>query len=164
MSDPASPGPAGGEPVSVIGARGDGSGAWSIVLNVIWLVFSGFWLFLAYLGAALVQAITIIGIPFAVQSVKLALFSLWPFGRVVVQRPGASPSLSCIGNALWLVLSGIWLALTHAILGVILCLTIVGIPLGLGNFKLIPLALTPFGKEIVPRGDIVRGDTVIVAF
>lgn len=131
-------------------------GAGSVVLNILWLVLSGFWLFLGYLFAGILQCITIIGIPLGVQSFKLAGFALWPFGRSVVKRPGASTSLSLVGNVIWLVLSGIWLAIAHALLGVLLCITIIGIPLGLGNFKLIPLALTPFGKDIVRNGSTVN--------
>jgi uncharacterized membrane protein YccF (DUF307 family) len=135
-------------------------GAGSLLLNLIWLFFAGLWLFLFYLFAGVLQCLTVIGIPFGVQSFKLAGFALWPFGRSVVYRPGASTSLSLVGNLIWLVLSGIWLALAHLVIGVFLCLTVIGIPLGLGNFKLIPLALTPFGKDIV-RNDAVTGPTVV---
>jgi len=119
---------------------------------MLWLVLSGFWLFLAYVLAGMLQFLTIIGIPFGIQSFKLAGFALWPFGRCVVKRPGGSVSLSLVGNVLWLLLSGFWLALAHAITGLILCATIIGIPLGLANFKLIPLALWPFGRDIVKKG------------
>lgn len=131
-------------------------GAGSVVLNILWLVLSGFWLFLAYVLAGVVQCLTIIGIPFGIQSFKLAGFALWPFGRSVVRRPGASTSLSLVGNVIWVVLSGIWLALAHALLGILLCITVIGIPLGLGNFKLIPLALMPFGKDIVKSGSVTQ--------
>ena len=137
-------------------------GAGSLLLNILWVVLSGFWLFLAYLLAGVVQCITIIGIPFGIQSFKLAGFALWPFGRSVVRRPEASTALSVVGNVLWFVLSGFWLAIGHAVLGILLCITIIGIPLGLGNFKMIPLALTPFGKDIVRNGS-VYGE-VVVAF
>jgi uncharacterized membrane protein YccF (DUF307 family) len=133
-------------------AAANAPGAGSVVLNVMWLVLSGFWLFLAYVFAGIIQLCTIIGIPFGIQSFKLAGFALWPFGRMVVRRPGASPSLSLVGNVIWLLLSGIWLALGHAVIGVLLCCTIIGIPLGMANFKLIPLALTPFGRDIVKKG------------
>lgn len=129
-----------------------GPGAGSVLLNVLWLVLSGFWLFLSYLLAGVIQCVTVIGIPFGIQSFKLAGFALWPFGRSVVKRPGASTSLSLVGNIIWIVFSGLWLALMHLMLGVLLCITIIGIPLGLGNFKLIPLALAPFGKDIVRNG------------
>ncbi|MGH9229729.1 MAG: YccF domain-containing protein [Acidimicrobiales bacterium] len=131
------------------------------MLNVLWLLLAGVWLFLAYLFAGITQIVTIIGIPFGVQSFKLAGFALWPFGRVVVTRSDRSQSLSCVGNVVWFVLSGFWLALLHALLGVLLCLTIIGIPLGVGNFKLIPLALAPFGRDIVRKGDAVPGGQVV---
>jgi uncharacterized membrane protein YccF (DUF307 family) len=120
-----------------------------LIGNVLWFVLAGLWLAIGYLFAALVMFILIITIPFGLQAVKLAAFALWPFGRTVVKRPDAgAPSL--IGNILWLVLAGWWLALGHIITGVALCITIIGIPLGLGNFKLIPISLWPFGREIVP--------------
>lgn len=119
-------------------------------------------MFLGYLAAGIVQCLTIIGIPFGIQSFKLAGFALWPFGRSVIRRPTASTSLSLVGNVIWVLLSGIWLALGHLVLGVLLCITIIGIPLGVGNFKLIPLALTPFGKDIVRNG--AAHGSVIVSF
>ena len=120
-----------------------------LIGNVLWFVLAGLWLAIAYPFAALVMFIFIITIPFALQAVKLAVFALWPFGRTVVQRPGAgAPSL--IGNILWLILAGWWLAIGHLVTGILLCITIIGIPLGLGNFKLIPISLWPFGREIVP--------------
>ncbi|MDT0546125.1 MULTISPECIES: YccF domain-containing protein [Streptomyces] len=118
------------------------------ILNLIWLVLSGFWLACAYVIAGLILFITIIGIPFAFASWRIAGFALWPFGRTAVPRRDAGAP-SCIGNVLWLVLAGWWLALGHVITGVILCVTIIGIPLGLANFKLIPISLTPLGHEIV---------------
>ncbi|MGX2996693.1 YccF domain-containing protein [Streptomyces sp. JNUCC 64] len=118
------------------------------ILNIIWLVLSGFWLFLGYLLAAFLLCITIIGIPFAVAALRIGVYALWPFGQRVVERPGAGAP-SCVGNVLWLVLAGWWLALAHIVTGVLQCVTIIGIPLGLANFKLIPVSLMPLGKEIV---------------
>ncbi len=140
-------------------APGRTPGAGSVVLNLLW-VPAGFCLFLAYVVAGLSQCLTIIGIPFGIQSFKLAGFALWPFGRSVVARPGSSQSLSLVGNVLWFVLAGVWLALAHAIVGILLCLTVIGIPLGLANFKLIPLALFPFGNDIVKNGT-TTGPSVI---
>ena len=120
-----------------------------LIGNVLWFVLAGLWLAIAYLLAALVMFILIITIPFALQAVKLGVFALWPFGRTVLKRPDAgAPSL--IGNILWLILAGWWLAIGHLVTGILLCITIIGIPLGLGNFKLIPISLWPFGREIVP--------------
>ena len=120
----------------------------NVLLNVIWLVFSGFWLAIAYTLAALICFVLIITIPFGVAALRIALFALWPFGRTVVRRPDAGGA-SFIGNVLWLILCGWWLALLHVVSGVLLCLTIIGLPLGLANFKLIPVSLLPFGREIV---------------
>ncbi|QKW08554.1 YccF domain-containing protein [Streptomyces sp. NA04227] len=118
------------------------------ILNVIWLVLSGFWLFLAYLLAGLILCITIIGIPFGIASFRIAGYALWPFGRTTVERPDAgAPSL--VGNILWIVLAGWWLALAHITTGIVQCLTIIGIPLGFANFKLIPISLMPLGREVV---------------
>lgn len=121
-----------------------------LVLNLLWLVLGGVWLFVAYLVAGVIMCLTVIGIPFGVQSFKLAGFALWPFGRSVVARPNASVSLSLVANVVWVLLAGIWLAVAHLVVGVMLCLTIVGIPLGLGSVKLVPLAIAPFGRDIVP--------------
>ena len=119
------------------------------LLNLLWLILAGIWLAIGYAIAGVLMCITVIGIPFGVQSFKLAGYSLWPFGRHVVEKPSAGAA-SAIGNILWLVLAGIWLTIAHLITGLLLCVTIIGIPLGVANFKLIPLALLPFGKEIVP--------------
>jgi uncharacterized membrane protein YccF (DUF307 family) len=118
------------------------------LLNIIWLVFGGFWLALGYAFAALVMAILIITFPFAIASGRMALFCLWPFGRTVVKKQSAGAG-ALIGNVIWIVLAGWWLALGHVITGIAMCITIIGIPLGLANFKLIPVSLTPFGREIV---------------
>ena len=119
-----------------------------LLLNLIWLVFGGLWLALGYAFVALVMFILIITIPFGIAAARMALFCLWPFGRTLVRRPGAGAG-SLIGNVIWFVLAGWWLALGHLISGVAMCLTIIGIPLGLANFKLIPVSLTPFGRDIV---------------
>jgi len=128
-----------------------------IVLNVIWLVFGGFWLAVGYAFAALVMLILIITIPFSLAAGGRALFCLWPFGRTLVRKPGAGTG-ALIGNVLWIVLAGWWLALGHLITGIAMCITIIGIPLGLANFKLIPVSLTPFGREIVDIDQARRGN------
>jgi uncharacterized membrane protein YccF (DUF307 family) len=119
---------------------------------VLWLVLSGVWLALGYALAGLVLCILIVTIPFGIAAFRLAAFSLWPFGRAVVRKPGAG-AVSTVGNVIWFVLAGLWMALAHLFTGVLLCLTIIGIPLGLGNFKLIPVALAPLGKDIVSADD-----------
>ena len=127
--------------------------------NILWLVLAGFWLAIGYVLAGILMCLLIVTIPFGVQAFKLASYTLWPFGRTVVERPGASPELGCVGNVIWLVLAGIEMAIAHLVAGVLLCLTIIGIPLGIACFKLIPLALTPFGKEIVPVDQVPPGAT-----
>src|SRR5215211_2167362 len=118
-----------------------------ILLNVIWLIFAGIWAFLGWMLAAILMFILIITIPFGVQAVKIATFSLWPFGRTLVRRETAgAPSL--VGNILWLVLCGWWLAILHLVSAVAQAVTIIGIPLALGSLKLIPISLWPFGREI----------------
>lgn len=119
-----------------------------LLLNLLWLVLSGFWMFIAYTIVGVLWCITILGIPFGIASFRIGRFALWPFGRTVVQRPDAGLG-SGIGNVLWFIFSGLWLAIGHAVSGVALCLTIIGIPLGLANFKLIPTSLFPLGKDIV---------------
>jgi uncharacterized membrane protein YccF (DUF307 family) len=122
------------------------------VLNVLWLVLSGLWLAIGYALAGVVLCILIITIPFGIAAFRLAAFTLWPFGRAVVRKPDAGAP-SAIGNVIWFVLAGLWMALAHLFTGILLCLTIIGIPLGLGNFKLIPVSIAPLGKEIVPADD-----------
>jgi uncharacterized membrane protein YccF (DUF307 family) len=119
-----------------------------LVLNVIWLVFAGVWLAILYTIAALICFVLIITIPFGVAALRIAGFALWPFGRTVAKRPDAGVA-SGIGNVIWLVLCGWWLALGHLLTGIAECLTIIGIPLGLANFKLIPVSLLPLGREIM---------------
>lgn len=122
------------------------------LLNLIWLVLSGIWLALGYALAGLVMFLLIITIPFGIAAFRLAAYVLWPFGRTVIRRPGAGAA-SAVGNVIWFVLIGLWMAIAHIALGITLCLTIIGFPLGLGNFKLALVALTPLGKEIVSSDD-----------
>jgi uncharacterized membrane protein YccF (DUF307 family) len=119
------------------------------ILNVIWFVFGGLWLAIAYAIAGVICFILIITIPFGIAAFRIALFALWPFGRTVVKRADAGIG-SGIGNVIWFLLCGWWLTLAHLITGIVQCLTIIGIPLGLANFKLIPVSLMPLGREIVP--------------
>ncbi|GAA3460040.1 MULTISPECIES: YccF domain-containing protein [Saccharothrix] len=120
-----------------------------LILNVIWLVLSGFWLAVGYVLAGIVCCVLIITIPWGLASFRIANYALWPFGRTVVDRPGAgAPSL--LGNVIWIVVAGVWLAIGHIVTGLALCVTIIGIPLGIANFKLVPVSLMPLGKEIVP--------------
>src|SRR3954452_4214672 len=103
---------------------------------------------LGYAIVALIMFVLIITIPFGIASARIALFCLWPFGRTLVRRPDAGAG-SLVGNVIWLVVAGWWLALGHLVTGLLMCVTIIGIPLGLANFKLIPVSLAPFGRDIV---------------
>jgi uncharacterized membrane protein YccF (DUF307 family) len=127
------------------------------VLNVIWLVLAGLWLALGYLLAAILLAITIVGLPFAKQSLKLARYALWPFGWALVESPDRMRTLSAVGNVLWFVLAGWWLALVHLVSGIALCLTIVGIPLGIADIKMAGAALVPFGRSVVRAHELNAG-------
>ncbi|TFB99274.1 MULTISPECIES: YccF domain-containing protein [unclassified Cryobacterium] len=118
------------------------------LLNVIWFVLSGFWLFLGYMLAALIMCVLIVTIPWGIAAARIGVYALWPFGKTVVSTPNAGLG-SFLGNVLWVVLVGWWIALTHLTTGIALCITIIGIPMGIANFKLIPVALLPLGKEIV---------------
>jgi uncharacterized membrane protein YccF (DUF307 family) len=119
-----------------------------LVLNLIWLVLAGFWLAVGYVLAGILAFLLIITIPFGFAAFRIAAFAVWPFGRRIVRRPGAGAA-STVGNVIWIIVFGWELALAHLITGTALCLTIIGIPLGLANFKLIPVSLTPLGREIV---------------
>jgi uncharacterized membrane protein YccF (DUF307 family) len=122
-----------------------------IILNVLWLVLAGVWLALGYLVAAALMAITIVGLPFAKQALKLAGYALWPVGRTLMKSETRNLGLSVLGNVLWFILVGWWLALEHLLVGCLLCLTVVGIPLGVGAFKMSGAALVPFGKQVVDK-------------
>jgi len=122
------------------------------ILNVIWLVLEGFWMAIAYILAGIVCFVLIITIPFGIASFRIAGYVLWPFGRTVERRPSAGIG-SAIGNVLWIILFGWWLALGHLVAGVLLMLTIIGIPLGIASFKIIPITLVPLGTQIVPVRD-----------
>jgi uncharacterized membrane protein YccF (DUF307 family) len=130
-----------------------------LILNVIWLVFGGLWLALGYLLAALVCFLLIVTIPFGFASLRIASYALWPFGRTIVEKPGAGTG-TLIGNVVWVLLFGIWLAIGHVASALAMAATIIGIPLALANLKLIPVSLVPLGKEIVPVDGPTRADRV----
>jgi len=119
--------------------------------NIIWLIFGGLIIAIEYIIGSLVLMITIIGIPFGIQTLKMASLSLWPFGRDTVVHTRASGCLYILMNVIWLLTGGLWIAATHAIFGVLLCITIIGIPFGLQHFKLTAIALSPFGRDIVSK-------------
>jgi len=118
-----------------------------LILNVIWLVLCGWWMAILYVLAGLIAFILIITIPFGIAAWRIAGYVLWPFGRQIEWRRDAGVA-SLIGNIIWVVLIGWWLALGHLVSGILLCLTIIGIPLGLANFKIIPISLVPLGVRI----------------
>jgi uncharacterized membrane protein YccF (DUF307 family) len=132
-----------------------------ILGNILWLLLAGFWLAVGYLVAALVCFVLIITIPFGIASWRLAGYALWPFGRVVVADAAAGAG-SLIGNVLWFVLAGLWLALGHVVTGVLLCLTIIGIPFGVASFKMALLAVAPLGKRVVPVEAAVGYEQTVV--
>jgi uncharacterized membrane protein YccF (DUF307 family) len=117
--------------------------------NIIWLVFGGIIISAEYLVSSILLIITIIGIPFGLQTLKLAVLALWPFGSEIHEIKNNSGCLSTFMNIVWLFIGGIWIALTHLVFGVLFAITIIGIPFAMQHFKLAGLALTPFGKEIV---------------
>jgi uncharacterized membrane protein YccF (DUF307 family) len=122
------------------------------VLNIIWLVLCGFWMAVAYVIFGVLACILIITIPFGIASFRIAGYALWPFGRTIARRPDAGVC-SAIGNTVWIIVAGLWLAIGHLVLGALLCVTIIGIPFGIANFKMIPVSLVPLGREIVKTGE-----------
>ncbi|GAA4954372.1 uncharacterized membrane protein YccF (DUF307 family) [Nonomuraea thailandensis] len=118
------------------------------ILNVIWLVFAGIWLAMGYALAGVICCILIVTIPFGIASFRIAKYALWPFGRTVVRDPGAGV-LSLVGNIIWFVVAGIWLAIGHVVTSIPLFISIIGIPMGVANIKLIPVSLLPLGARIV---------------
>lgn len=119
------------------------------ICNLIWLVFGGFAIALEYIFGSLALMVTIIGIPFGLQTLKLGILAIWPFGSRVVTTENSSGCLNTIMNVIWIIFGGFWIALSHIILGVLLCITIIGIPFGRQHFKFIKLAFFPFGKQVV---------------
>jgi uncharacterized membrane protein YccF (DUF307 family) len=130
----------------------------SLLLNILWVVFGGLYMALCWLLAALLMAITIIGLPWARAAVNIASYTLLPFGRAAVSREavtaqedfGTGP-LGTLGNIVWLLLAGWWLALMHILVAITMALTLIGIPFGWAHLKLVPISLWPIGKTIVAR-------------
>lgn len=121
----------------------------NLVLNIIWIICGGFIICLEYILSSLLLMCTIVGIPFGIQTFKLGILSLCPFGCEVRSTPTAGGCLGTLMNVLWIFLGGIWICISHLLLGLLLCITIIGIPFGRQHFKLATLALIPFGKEVV---------------
>ncbi len=120
-----------------------------IIGNILWLILGGLPMAIAYAFAGLVMFVLIITIPFGIQAFKLAGFALWPFGRVMVEIPGKGGCLNTMGNVIWVVVAGIWLAIGHIISAFLLAITIIGIPFAVANVKLAGAALVPFGRTIM---------------
>ena len=119
--------------------------------NVIWVVFGGVFIAIEYLLGSVALMVTIIGIPFGLQSLKLAEVALWPFGKKVVRKESSSGCLSFLMNVIWFFVGGVPIVLTHLLFGLLFYITIIGIPFGNQHFKLMSLALTPFGRTIVNK-------------
>ncbi|QAY60048.1 YccF domain-containing protein [Microbacterium protaetiae] len=119
------------------------------ILNIIWVIFAGFWLFLGYVAAGVLLCVPIVTIPWAIASFRIANYSLWPFGRQLVDKQ-ATGVFAFLGNVVWVILAGWWLAIAHIVSGLALCITIIGIPMAIADFKLVPVSLMPLGKQIVP--------------
>ena len=126
------------------------TGPLSLVLNIIWFIFSGLWLWLAYMLAGVICCLLIVTIPWGVASFRMASYAAWPFGREVIEKPSSGLG-ALLGNVIWLVVAGWWIALTHIATAIALCITIIGIPMAVANLKLIPISLMPLGKQIVTR-------------
>lgn len=119
------------------------------LLNIIWLLFGGIWLALGYVLAGIICCLLIVTIPFGIASFRMASYALWPFGRTIVDHPRAG-AMSAVGNVIWVLVAGWWLAIGHLTTAAAQAVTIVGIPLAIANLKMIPVSLLPLGKEIVP--------------
>lgn len=122
-----------------------------VLLNLIWLIVAGVELAVGYAVAALLAVVFVVTFPLAVPAIRLAGYALWPFGRVVVEDPDAGAG-SLLLNVVWFLIAGWWLFLAHVIVGILLCLTIVGIPFGLAVFRMGRLAVAPYGKDVVEVG------------
>ncbi|UYP19693.1 YccF domain-containing protein [Rhodococcus sp. Z13] len=119
-----------------------------VLLNIIWLIFGGLWLALGYFAAGVICCILIITIPFGIASFRIGVYALWPFGKTTVDKPTAGAA-SLIGNVIWILVAGIWLALGHIASAIAMAITIIGIPLAVANLKMVPISLMPLGKDIV---------------
>ena len=119
-----------------------------LMLNVIWLIFGGVWLALGYVVAGVICCLLLVTIPFGIASFRIAGYALWPFGSTVVRKPTAGLG-SAIGNVLWFLVAGLWLAIGHVVTAFAMAITIIGIPLAIANLKMIPLSLAPLGKDIM---------------
>lgn len=133
------------------------------LLNIIWFVFGGLWLAIGYFLAGIVACIFIITIPFGIASFRMAAFALWPFGKTIVAKPSAGAG-SAIGNVIWFLVAGLWLAIGHITTAAAQAITIVGIPLAIANIKMIPVTCVPLGKDIVDSDHLPVGAVPVFRF
>jgi uncharacterized membrane protein YccF (DUF307 family) len=120
-----------------------------ILGNIVWLLFGGLLIALEYLVSSIILCITIVGIPFGIQTMKLAGLALLPFGKEIRQKKNTGGCLFTMMNLIWLLCGGIWICLSHLVFGAFLCITVIGIPFGIQHFKLAALAISPFGSEVI---------------
>ncbi len=120
------------------------------LLNIIWLLFGGLWLAFGYFVAGVICCLLVVTIPWGLASFRIAAYAFWPFGRTVVDRPGSTGLFVLVGNVIWLLVAGIWIAIGHVVTAAAMAVTIIGIPLAIANLKLIPVSLMPLGKQIIP--------------
>jgi uncharacterized membrane protein YccF (DUF307 family) len=130
--------------------------------NILWLLLAGLGLAFAYALAGIVSFLLIVTIPFGVAAFRLAGYVIWPFGRVVIDREASAPVLVFLANLVWLIVAGWWLALAHVVFGLLLCVTIIGIPFGVASFKMVPLAIVPLGRRVIRMRDL-RPESPVVA-
>ena len=132
-------------------------GSMKTILNIIWFIFGGFFLAAGYFLAGVIACILVVTIPAGVASFRMASYALWPFGRSVVQPIKGTGGFSAIGNFIWFLVAGLWLAIGHVVTAAGQAVTIVGIPLAIANVKMIPVTCFPFGRSIVPSDRIPFG-------
>lgn len=124
----------------------------NLILNIIWLLFGGLWLALGYVLAGLICCILIVTIPFGIASFRIAGYALWPFGRAVVDTQPDMGVFTGLGNVIWFIVAGVWIAIGHVLTAIPMFISIIGIPLGIANLRMIPVSLLPLGKKIVDSG------------
>jgi uncharacterized membrane protein YccF (DUF307 family) len=127
----------------------------TVVLNLLWLLVAGLWMSIGYVIGGVLLCFTIIGIPFGLQAFRFAAFALWPFGKAIVDRE--TGPFTSIFNVVWAVIAGVWIAIGYIAAGVVLCLTLVGVPFGIIAFKLAAVSIMPLGKSIVPAHEAPEG-------
>lgn len=129
--------------------------------NIIWLLLAGLWLALGYALAGVIACITVVGLPFGLAAFRIAGYALWPFGRMVIPSPDRG-AVSGLGNVVWAVVAGWWLALGHLVTAALLAVTVIGLPLAAANVKMIGVAFAPFGKRVVPVSSVTTQEAVAV--